>query len=1134
MPHMLNLSALRDAIQSFNFQLLFDELGWNRAEKKRPFSLSLDESDFLCQAIAELGRVQVFVIQAKNNAFPHAKQRAQIARQITEFYSAENVLIFTDKKTKAVFFWLKQTEKNPAPREHVYFCGQSGDALMSKLASLWVDYSELNHEGDLSLLEVLKRLKKALDIEPVTKKFYAEFANLLDEFVAHIHGIPHEHDKRWYASVLVNRIMFIWFLQKKGFLDHGNRDYLPCYLNLFQEKQTDIFYPQFLRILFFEGFAKPAAERSEKAACLGHIPYLNGGLFLEHVLEVRYRDTLIIPDQAFLRLFKLFDNYSWSLDDSPTGNDNEINPDVLGYIFEKYINQKAFGAYYTRREITEYLSQQTIHRLILNRLNSPEIPDVCEAIAFDGIDELLTHLDGSLKNRLLSQVLPTLKLLDPACGSGAFLVAAMKTLVDIYQAAYATHLSTHELYEIKKQIITHNLFGVDIMDEATEIAKLRLFLALVASVEKADDLEPLPNVDFNIMAGHSLIGLLSVDGKEFDQFSLLEKDKVLSYSQLLTEKNRMIALYREATLFSKDLRQLRESIEQAREKAQLVLNQLLLNEFNALKIKFEQATWDEAKNKEGKPIKRILTLADIERLRPFHWGYEFSEVFAQGGFDAIIANPPWDTFKPNGKEFFSSHAESISKNKMSIKDFEKEQSKLLQDSALKKAWLDYLSQFPYISEFLRKTSQFKFQSALVNGKKTGSDLNLYKLFVEQSFNLLQKGGVCGIVIPSGIYTDLGATGLRHLLFEETKINDLFGLSNEKFIFDGIHHSFKFCLLTFEKGLKTTDFYSAFRINPREAIKIDKLLDFLHDRNEHVKLSVDLVKKLSPDSHSIMEFKSILDVRIAEKMLRFPLLGESLDNTWNLKLTREFDMTNDSHLFKTESGAGRLPLYEGKMIHQFTHLWGNAKYWLDEQETRQTLLGKKPDNGQLLDYQNYRLGFRRIASSTNERAMIATILPKNNFASESFNLSEGQFLENSELLFLVSVFNSFVFDYFLRQKISANLNMFYVYQMPVPRLTANDAIFKEIVYRAACLICTTTEFDDLKNTLNQQSIKAITAAIDPDTRLQLRAELDAIIAHLYGLTEHELQHVLNSFPLIEERFKKMILSEFLKTEQHLFV
>jgi len=143
-----------------------------------------------------------------------------------------------------------------------------------------------------------------------------------------------------------------------------------------------------------------------------------------------------IADAAFESVFRLFGRYSWNLNDTPGGKDDEINPDVLGYIFEKYINQKAFGAYYTRPEVTGYLSERTIFKLVLDRLNTllkaRGLPE--SRRRFATISDLLLNLDATLCNALLFEVLPSLRLLDPACGSAAFLVAAMKVLINLYSA----------------------------------------------------------------------------------------------------------------------------------------------------------------------------------------------------------------------------------------------------------------------------------------------------------------------------------------------------------------------------------------------------------------------------------------------------------------------------------------------------------------------------------------------------------------------------------------------------------------------------------------------------------------------------------------------------------------------------
>ena len=388
--------------------------------------------------------------------------------------------------------------------------------------------------------------------------------------------------------------MFVWFLQKKGFLDNGDYDYLDHRFTQSQARGKNCFYNEFLQALFFEAFAKPESDRSlEVKALTGKIRYLNGGLFLRHRIELKYGTAITVPDLAFENLFALFRAYSWNLNDTPGGKADEINPDVLGYIFEKYINQKAFGAYYTRPEITDYLSERTIYALILQKVNQPGVPELkLPAIDFESVPEMLSRMDGKLCLDLIERHLPSLSLLDPAVGSGAFLVAAMKVLMNVYGAILGRVevLRTPELlawkkrltaehknlaYYIKRRIITDNLYGVDIMEEATEIAKLRLFLALVASANDENELEPLPNIDFNILAGNSLVGLTHVDAHEFEnrQADLFKTP----YRKLLEDKNRLIDNYRHSAqdFKSADLTALRDDIDEKNRTANTVLNELL-------------------------------------------------------------------------------------------------------------------------------------------------------------------------------------------------------------------------------------------------------------------------------------------------------------------------------------------------------------------------------------------------------------------------------------------------------------------------------------------------------------------------------------------------------------------------------
>jgi hypothetical protein len=1172
MTTQFDFAKSREYLQAFDFAGLFREiLGWGNPTSRKPEDLELHGETYQRKMIAAVSGVAVYEVASTDGKIPAEKVRKGIQGQTAEL-SLEHLLIFVDAdRTQSYWYWMKRDGKKQMPRHLSYYRGQAGDLILGKLSALVFELEDFA-AGDPAVVEVARKLQAALDVERVTKKFYGDFKVHLEWFVQQIQGIDQENDRRWYASVILNRLMFIYFLQFKGFVD-GNPNYLRDKLDGFESGD---FYQDFLTLLFFEGFAKAAPNRSTATQkLLGDIRYLNGGLFLEHRIEQEYE--ISIENEAFDRTLTLFEKYSWNLDDAPGGNDDEIRPEVLGYIFEKYINQKEFGAYYTRPEITEYLCDRTINKLILDRVKTEK------GQQFESIEELLFNLDGDLCLVLLEKILPNLSLLDPACGSGAFLVAAMKTLINVYSAIIgrikfitnarltkwlgqieAEHSSVQ--YYIKKCIITNNLYGVDIMEEATEITKLRLFLALVASAMKLEELEPLPNVDFNIMAGNSLIGLVRVDEDGFDavqetktavkerkkkeklgiataskvnapqyiQPTLFPSARVSSYRQLLREKNESIALFKKRAFDNPadvategDIRTelLKSSIEELNGKSQRKLNKLLLDEFEGLGIKYEEAQL------VGKAKKRGVVQEDIDRLEPFHWGYHFNQIIAErGGFDAIIANPPWEVLQTDEKEFFQRYDNLIKKKKIDIQDWEKQREQLLVDPEIQVAWLEYCSSFPHVSSYFKKSDKYKNQRSEVNGKSVARKINLYALFLEMCFNLLCPNGECGIVIPSGIYTDLSCKQLREMLFSQTQVTGLFCFENRKEIFEGVHRSFKFVVLTFEKGGTTESFPSAFM-----RLDVQDLTVFPNSNN--IFIDVALVRKLSPNSISIMEFHTIQDIEIAKKMSQFPLLGEQIPSSWNVKMSQEINMTSDSKLFKKCPVEHSFPLYEGKMIHQFTHQWGeNARYWIDESDARKILLKKGESNlDSTLPYQFYRAAFRDVARNTDSRTMIMCILPKSVFCSHPLPYItitvKGKSLSSYlEQIFFCAVMNSFTVDYVFRQRVTTHVTFFTVNNISVPRLTRENIIFQRIVERAAKLICTTPEFDDLAAEVGLGShTNGIT---DEVQRAQLRAELDGIIAHLYHLTETEFAHILQTFPIVPEATKIMALNAYRDVERGL--
>jgi len=403
----------------------------------------------------------------------------------------------------------------------------------------------------------------------------------------------------------------------------------------------------------------------------------------------------------------------------------------------------------------------------------------------------------------------------------------------------------------------------------------------------------------------------------------------------------------------------------------------------------------------------------------------------------------------------------VTKKKITIHEFQDEQAALLDDLDIRAAWLDYLSHFPHQSTYFRTTPQYINQISVVNGKKAGTDINLYKLFLEQCFNLLRIGGRCGIILPGSVYNDLGAKQLRELLFSNTTFETIVGLSNERYIFEGVHHDQRFCLLALQKRGATTEFFARFRINVREAVSPEELGTFLDDVTDRVTMPVSLVRKLSPESLSIMDFRSSMDLRIADAITRFPHLGARIDDRWNVTLCNEFHMTGDSDLYVLSPGKGHPPLYDLTSRHQSLCTFDKPRYWVFEKAGRERLLaarlravrryakgeGASPprESSLALDYESFRLAFRDVGPAMNERSMIATVLPPRVFCPHTMSFEPmtiwpilaGQVNPNSvslspqERLYLCAVMNSLIVDSWIKRVITKHLSFFYVLSLQSP-------------------------------------------------------------------------------------------------------
>ena len=755
----LNPAAVRTCLKSFDFDRLFREhLGWEKHQAS--LAVIIDGQPFNLSAVAEKRGFVAYTC----GSLPDRNLRLKIDHQVTKS-SKEHFVIYCDKAAgQQVWHWVRrETGKPTASRDHRFDASQSGDRLIQRLEQIAVS---LDEEDSFTLVDATAAARAAFDVDQVTKRFYDQFKTEHATFLTFIKGIQETGDLEWYTSLMLNRLMFVYFIQKKGFLD-GDTDYLRNRLQMVREARGkdkfQSFYRYFLLRLFHEGLGKATNDRRLDAAMgklLGKVPYLNGGFFEVHQLEER-NAGIDIPDKAFEKLFDFFDRYSWHLDERELRADNEINPDVVGYIFEKYINQKQMGAYYTKEDITEYISKSTIIPFLFDaaekkcpiafqkgsfiwRLlsDAPDryiyagvrhgvvdehgqviplpteiekgVKDVAKRAGWNrlapapfalptetwrehisrrtrclelrkklgggevsAINDLVTlnldlwqfardaivNAEGPEVTRAFWEAIKRVTVLDPTCGSGAFLFAALRILETLYsdclecmERFVEDHLAKpqhaeqfmdfrkvlaqidkhpNERYFVLKSIIIGNLFGVDIMEEAVEICKLRLFLKLVAQVDKVEQIEPLPDVDFNIRAGNTLVGYAT------------KLDARKAFTERATGQGKLMLGDAEDAYkrFEEDAESVERAFRQFRLQQTTHGGQFTLEHKQELRRRLTSlnGTLDcyLASESGVDPAKEHVVEAWRSSHQPLHWFVQFYGIMRGGGFDVILGNPPY-------------------------------------------------------------------------------------------------------------------------------------------------------------------------------------------------------------------------------------------------------------------------------------------------------------------------------------------------------------------------------------------------------------------------------------------------------------------------------------------------------------
>jgi hypothetical protein len=900
-----------------------------------------------------------------------------------------------------------------------------------------------------SVLDTLRRVEDTAEKPELEQQFFEDLKIWFTEF-----------DKvKWTPSdqaaesiiLLINKLIFARTIEDYGLVHYRfTQDEYARFTKLWEPKGAHRVVPKFLD--FFEEFFDE---------------YYDTEIFSERIWDRLDKDPANLQRFCNKLNFVLGIN-SW---DQTFGrgivhyNYRRIDEDIFGKSYEMFLaaNRKDEGIYYTPASITAPMAGS-----LVNSLAGKLVDEICAAVGSQ-------QCDFARAEKLMAQ-LAEIRVADTACGSGGFLIKVLRCFWQQYQRIDQASIwvqrilrpENGELYLAElppnveaalgfrrrqnfenrrvliAQILLRHIFGVDKDPGALEVAKTNIWKEAVklspADYDyrelKTDVVRILPNLELNF---HSADSLVDVE---------------------LGKQAAWLAEYHQAEL--KKLFELR-----ARYTANPMLHEPL-DEALALRKKVRA---DLVEHFQGENLP-----CDPGGSALHFWPCWFT---AEGkpseapGFDGVIGNPPWETVKPMRKEFARQH-----KYERDAQDFDLWfQRKLQEDADFRSRWETYQSGHETYKDYLGRC--FAHQG-------TG-DWNFFKLFIERDLALVRPHGQFSLLVPSGFQTDEGCSDLRRWLITEHRLDELTSFENRgytsvengkdttKHIFPDVDSRFKFGFFKVVKGAHT----------PKEHAFDARF--YLHDPKDvfapPIRYSVEMIQRFSPENFGIMEFRSETDYRLCGTIRgELPLLKDL-----GHQFRREFHITEDAHFFKKLGAralaSGEMALYEGKMIHQFDSHFIPAIYCVIEKEVRDELLRKELFRlGQFirdakvetiegksvpikrdelarflekifrsknfkLHYESSRLVYRKIGRSTDERTLISTIVDEATCLGESlnyltpFDYKVGKNAQLDQIAVptttihsLVCLLNSLVLNFYIRSKISANVNLFYLYELPVPRLT----------------------------------------------------------------------------------------------------
>ncbi len=758
-------------------------------------------------------------------------------------------------------------------------------------------------------------------------------------------------------------------------------------------------------------------------------------------------------------------------------------------------------------------------------------------------------IQSALKDKLNNENILKFKILDNACGSGHFLVGVLNAITHIVLSDFDHFTNLKELYEeekenilnyikdfvqdyevdesdiLKRLLLKRIIYGVDLNPFSIELTKLSLWIdSFIFGT-------PLSFIEHHIKCGNALINSNLSDFKD-----LIKQNSSNLFTNSITQEFEILQEVFEKLDNLKDTNE-----EQIKQSKQIYQNEIT-PKLNKLNLYLNYINTLHFVNKEELQILKALSQDDIQNLNQneqakaiiskyqkefnfFNYELEFPEIIENQvfkGFDIIIGNPPWDKSEFSDNDFFpqykSDYRSLIASKKKEIQDNLLAKDYIKQNYEKQKAHIDAINVY--------------YKNTFMSNSLT-KDINLFRLFVEKNLSLLKQDGNLAYVLPSALMFEDGSLTLRKEILENKTLEYFYSFENNKAIFIDVHRSYKFALMQ----VKNTQANHTHKIKMM-FYKTD--MNSLKNKDEILTLSLKDIKKLSPTHLALMELKDKQALEILRKCYN-AFQNLSFDY---IDFRQELNMTSDKDLFIEEFREGLLPLYEGKMIHQFDANFSQATYFLEKAKFDEHLKSKelyrakkatgKELNPKLIKYDRefFRLGYRAVARDTDERTLIASLLPKNcGFGHSMFANAPKQYIVKDDeicmdivpyerILFVLALFNSLVVDFIIRNMVQINVSKSYLERIPLPQPSdeeiQNNEIYKTLAKNALLLQLYNDQnrhFDELKQEFNikNEEIPKTKKAYDI-----LRAKNDLLIKELYSLNDDEFSYMISTFKVLNEK------------------